>query len=78
MADSEKLSTPENDNEQASRYEGLKNIAAEYLDADDAAFLDELDDEDERISYVYGRLLEQGEDPDEVLQQNGVIENEEQ
>lgn len=64
------------DPEQASRFEALKQLTAEYLDADDAAFLDELDTEEERISYVYGRLLELGEDPEEVLIETGVIERE--
>ena len=64
------------DPEETSRFEALKQVTAEYLDADDAAFLDELDTEEERINYVFGRLLELGENPEEVLMETGVIERE--
>jgi hypothetical protein len=51
-------------------------VASEYLGKDDTEFMVELDPED-RLGYVYGRLLENGEDPDEILQQHGIIEGEE-
>ena len=76
MVGAEQLPNPEHDSEVLARHEALRGIVANYLDVDDAVFLDEMDDEDERIGYVYGRLLEQGEDPDEVLLENGVIEDE--
>ena len=56
------------------RQAGLRALVAEYLGADDAEFIDGMDDEAEQIGYVYGLLLGLGEDPDEVLQEFGVTE----
>ncbi len=66
--------TEQEDILQPERLKALKELSAEYLDSDDVEFLDGLDDEDGIISYVYGRLLEQGKDPDAVLAEYGVIE----
>jgi len=66
--------SPAPDIESEARLSGLKELAGQYLDIDDVEFLDGIDDEEERLSYVYGRLLELGENPDEILQEFGVIE----
>lgn len=55
------------------REEGMAQLALEHLTQDDKDFLQDLDEE-ERVGYVYGRLLEEGEDPDEILIKFGVIE----
>lgn len=54
------------------RRAGLRALVTEYLGAEDAEFIDEMEDETERVSYVYGLLIGFGEDPDEVLQKFGV------
>ena len=78
MPGPEQQPTPEQSEAEHVRHEALKSVVGEYLDADDAIFLDEIDDEEERIEYVYGRLLEQGEDPDKVLEQAGVTEKDDE
>lgn len=62
------------DDEYEKRQVGLKELVAEYFVADDAEFIDGMDNESEQIGYVYGLLLGLGEDPDEVLQEFGVTE----
>lgn len=53
----------------------LKEIVRDYLELADAKFLDEeLAHDDDRLGYIYGRLIEIGEDPDEVLTTYGVTE----
>ena len=56
------------------RVEGLKEVCERYLDPEDIEFLEEMEDEDERVGYVYGRLLDIGEDPDDLFEQYGVTE----
>ncbi len=53
----------------------LADVAGNYLDSSDAGFLEDMDPED-RLGYVYGRLLEIGEDPDQILIESGIIEPE--
>ena len=74
MTTPEQFPQPETDPEKHLRNEGLITIVAEYLDENDATFLDDMDDEGERIGYVYGRLLELGEDPEVILRDSGVTE----
>lgn len=64
----------EKDIEKETRRSGLKELASQYFVIDDVEFLDEMDDEEEIIGYIYGRLLELGEDPEEVLNEFGVTE----
>lgn len=61
---------------------GIIDALSDYLDQDDFEFLnDQIDPEQELmtvedvIGYVYGRLLEIGEDPDELLQDLGLFED---
>lgn len=63
-------------NFESERQIGLRALIAERLDAEDAEFIDGMDDQAEIIGYVYGRLLEIGEDPDKLLEEFGIIEGE--
>lgn len=70
----EELSSPE-DRFEIERLKSLKKLVAERLDKNDAAFVDELgDDEGAILGYIYGRLVEKGLDPDETLQEYGITE----
>jgi ribosomal protein S18 acetylase RimI-like enzyme len=55
------------------RASGMEVIADMYLDQDDRDFIQGMPEE-ERLNYIYGKLLEQGEDPDAILQTAGVTE----
>jgi hypothetical protein len=55
-----------------SRKPTIDDVIGEYL-PDDAEFLAELDKED-RLGAVYGLLIENGLDPDEILKGLGIIE----
>ena len=69
----------ENSVEQAVEFErkrALDVIIAEYLEADEE-FLDGHDFED-KVGAVYGMLLELGEDPDVILGEAGVLEQEDE
>ncbi len=52
----------------------LEKSAEELLTDDDVAFLAECFEWDEKLNYVYARLIEEGFDPDEVLVDAGVLE----
>ena len=58
------------------RAKGILEICARFLEQDDVEFIATLDEE-ETINYLYGRLLNMGEDPDEILERFGVTESEE-
>lgn len=58
------------------RGKGMIEICAQFLNQDDVEFMAELDEEG-KIAYLYGRLLDMGEDPDEILERFGVTESEE-
>lgn len=58
------------------RAKGMIEICAQFLNQDDVEFMAELDEE-EKIAYLYGRLLDMGEDPDEILEQFGITERKE-
>lgn len=55
------------------RADGILEICARFMDQEDVEYIAVLD-EQETIDYLYGRLLDMGEDPDEILAQYGVIE----
>jgi hypothetical protein len=65
------------DPEALKRIEALRGIVEEFLDPEDAEFVADMDDEDEILNYVYGRLLAEGHDPDEVFAAAGVTEADE-
>lgn len=56
-------------------YDNLVDICANYLDQEDAEFLDKMDYPNERIGYIYRKLLEIGEDPVGILARHGVMIN---
>ncbi|HET6622338.1 MAG TPA: hypothetical protein VFG56_00185 [Candidatus Saccharimonadales bacterium] len=66
--------SPENA-EEFSRERALSGLIHEYF-PEDEEFFGEMDFED-RLGAVYGQLLESGEDPDLVLGEAGVLEDDE-
>lgn len=59
-------------NPEFERQAALQQLIEQYL-PEDIDFLEEMDEED-KLGYIYGQLLELGEDPDEVLHEFGVTE----
>lgn len=57
---------------EAERETGLRSIIEQYF-PDDEEFLECMEEPD-KIGYIYGSLLEQGDDPDVILQEFGVTE----
>lgn len=64
--------TPEPDPEREQGL-GLARLIEQYLPDEDKDFILEMDFED-ALGYVYGRLLENGEEPDDLLRVFGVTE----
>jgi len=62
-------STPELD-----RLMAMQRVVERYFPEDVEFIVRELLDEEDEVSFLYGQLLEIGEDPDEVLAQFGIIE----
>ncbi len=54
------------------RAQAFVNVVEQYL-PDDKEFILDMDEE-EALGYVYGMLIEMGEDPDVVLREFGVTE----
>ena len=59
-------------NPESERQAALRRIIERFV-PEDAEFLDEMDEEDQ-LGYIYGQLLEMGENPDEILHAFGVTE----
>ena len=57
------------------REKALGQVIDLYL-SDDKEFLNKGHDLQERVGAVYGMLLELGEDPDQILEDVGVLEKE--
>ncbi len=57
------------------RARAFASVVEQYLPEDKEFILDM--DEEEALGYVYGMLLEMGEDPDVVLREFGVTEENE-
>lgn len=53
-------------------YVALAQVVEQYF-PEDKEFVMEMDFDD-ALGFMYGQLLEQGEDPDEVLREMGVTE----
>ncbi|HRJ06619.1 MAG TPA: hypothetical protein PK096_02990 [Candidatus Saccharibacteria bacterium] len=70
MSEFPSSSTPEFEREKA-----LRQVIEQYL-PEDAEFLADMDEEDQ-LGYIYGQLLEMGEDPDVILQEFGITEKDE-
>lgn len=67
---------PTENQEQAvefDREKALDQVIDLYL-GDDKEFLSDEHDLEERVGAVYGMLLELGEDPDQILEDVGVLE----
>lgn len=58
------------------RGRALYDVITEYF-PDKAEFVSDMQDEGDKISYIYGLLLEMGFDPDTILLEAGVIEEDE-
>ncbi len=59
------------------RLMAMHRVVERYFPDDIKFILEQLHDEEDEISFLYGQLLEIGEDSDEVLIQYGVIERNE-
>lgn len=59
-------------NPETERQENLMQLIDRYL-PDDKEFVADMDFQD-ALGFVYGQLLEQGEDPEAILGEFGVIE----
>lgn len=64
--------------EDIDRLMAMHRVVEVFFPDDVAFILEQLLDEEDEISFLYGQLLEVGEDPDEVLTTYGVIEREEE
>lgn len=77
MVENPKINYETGHEEESNIELALKEVVSAYLDQDDAMFIDvELQAVEDIINYVYGRLLELGEDPDVILKECGVTEEE--
>jgi hypothetical protein len=63
------------DPEALRRVLAMKEVVNTFLTPEDGEVMGGMVDEAELIGYAYGRLLEEGCDPDEVLREAGVIES---
>lgn len=59
----------------SSEWQDMMLVVNEFLDVSDKEFIQDLDFDD-ALGYVYGRLLDDGYDPDAVLRVGGVTQNE--
>ncbi len=59
-------------NPELEREAALLRFIEQYF-PEDTDFLADMDEED-KLGYIYGQLLEAGQDPDEILQEFGVTE----
>ena len=59
-------------NPESERHIALQRIIERFV-PEDAEFLSDMDEEDQ-LGYIYGQLLEMGEDPDATLYEFGVTE----
>ena len=53
---------------------GINRLLETYFPDDVGFILDQLKDEEDVIGFLYGQLLEIGEDPGDVLAQYGILE----
>ena len=68
-------SLPRNSNE-IQRLLRIDRLVGDYFPEDVDFILRQLTDEEDVINFLYGQLLEIGEDPDEVFAQYGITESE--
>ena len=70
----ESLSRNSNEIEQRPR---IDRLVGDYFPEDVDFIVQQLKDEEDEINFLYGQLLEIGEDPDEVFARYGITESEE-
>lgn len=63
-------------NPNLERESALWQLIEQYL-PEDIEFLTDMDEED-KLGYIYGQLLEMGENPDEILHKFGVTEEDDE
>ena len=63
-------------NPELERETALRQLIEQYL-PEDVEFLADMDEED-KLGYIYGQLLEMGENPDEILREFGVTEEDDE
>ena len=63
-------------NEDINRLLAIQHLVHDKFPDDEKFILEQLEDEEDVNDFLYGQLLEIGEDPDEVMQQYGVLEEE--
>ena len=69
-------SLPRNSNE-IERRPRIDRLVGDYFPEDVDFIVQQLKDEEDEINFLYGQLLEIGEDPDEVFARYGITESEE-
>ena len=52
----------------------VDRLIRDYFPEDIGFILEELADQEDLLGFLYGQLLEAGEDPDEVLERYGITE----
>ena len=56
------------------RLHAINRLVEEYFPEDVQFVLEQLADEEDVVGFLYGQLLEAGEDPDEILVRYGITE----
>lgn len=64
---------PQN-SEEMERLLAIDRLIKDYFLEDTQFILEQLKDEEDIVSFLYGQLLESGNDPDEVLTKYGITE----
>jgi hypothetical protein len=59
----------------STEWQNLMTVVNEFLDVSDKEFMQDLDFDD-ALGYAYGRLLNDGYDPEAVFEAGGVTQNE--
>lgn len=67
-------SLPQTDNEM-ERLVRVNKLVGDYFPEDIKFILENMGDEEDIFGFLYGQLIEIGEDPDEILAQYGIIES---
>lgn len=64
-------------NEDMNRLVAISRLVDHYFPDDKKFMLEQLADEEDIVTFLYGSLLEIGEDPDEILRTFGITEEKE-
>ncbi len=74
MTDPESREVLPQSSDDMERLMGINRLLETYFPDDVGFILDQLKDEEDVIGFLYGQLLEIGEDPGDVLAQYGILE----